>query len=100
MPVRPLLCEGETAKQWGCLPSARRDNERNREARSMIRTFAVVFVLAIAASELNAQPKAYSVFPDANPPYYRVRYEASEKPGELVYGVNYTIWIPPGVKTL
>jgi hypothetical protein len=29
-----------------------------------------------------------------------VRYEASDKPGELPYAVNYTIRIPPGVKTL
>jgi hypothetical protein len=29
-----------------------------------------------------------------------VRYEASTKPGELVYPVNYTVWIPPGVKLL
>ncbi|HEY2911294.1 MAG TPA: hypothetical protein VGI99_13675, partial [Gemmataceae bacterium] len=66
----------------------------------MIRIFAVVFLVAAGASELNAQPKAYSVFPAANPPYYRVRYEASQQPGELAYGVNYTIWIPPDVKAL
>ncbi|MBI2477292.1 MAG: hypothetical protein HYV60_01165, partial [Planctomycetia bacterium] len=36
----------------------------------------------------------------ADPPYYRVRYEASTQPGELVYPVNYTIWIPQGVKQL
>ena len=34
------------------------------------------------------------------PPYYRVRYEASTKPGELIFPVTYTIWIPEGVKTL
>src|SRR6201996_1458041 len=38
--------------------------------------------------------------PAAEPPYYRVRYEAGTQPGELVFGVSYTIWIPPGVKTL
>ena len=36
----------------------------------------------------------------AEPPYYRVRYVGSSKPGELVYPVNYMIWIPPGVKIL
>ncbi len=36
----------------------------------------------------------------AEPPFYRVRYEASTEPGKLVYPVSYTIWIPPGVKTL
>ena len=35
----------------------------------------------------------------AEPPYYRVRYEASTEPGELIFPVNYTIWIPPKVKT-
>jgi len=47
-----------------------------------------------------AQNPPYDVFPEADPPYYRVRYEASEQPGELSFPVNYTVWIPPGVKTL
>lgn len=47
-----------------------------------------------------AQPKPYDVFPAADPPYHRVRYEPSSEKGELVYGVNYTVWVPPGVKTL
>ncbi len=34
------------------------------------------------------------------PPYYSVRYEASETPGELGVAVTHTLWIPPGVKTL
>lgn len=36
----------------------------------------------------------------AEPPYYRVRYEASSKPGELVYPVSFSLWLPPHVKTL
>ncbi len=36
----------------------------------------------------------------AVPPYYSVRYEASDKPGELGVAVTHTIWIPEGVKTL
>jgi hypothetical protein len=47
-----------------------------------------------------AQQPPYDVFPPADPPYYRVRYEASAKPGELLFPVNYTIWVPPGVKEL
>ena len=47
-----------------------------------------------------AQNAPYDVFPAADPPYYRVRYEASGKPGELIFPVNYTVWVPPGVKTL
>ena len=61
---------------------------------------AVCLLLVACATELCAQKAPYDVFPPAEPPYYRVRYEASDKPGELIYGVNYTVWIPPGVKTL
>lgn len=56
--------------------------------------------LLLLASPAFAQPKPYEVFPAADPPYYRVRYEPGTGKGELVYGVNYTVWIPPGVKTL
>jgi pimeloyl-ACP methyl ester carboxylesterase len=58
-----------------------------------------VLFLFLAAS-VGAQKPPYDVFPPAEPPYFRVRYEASTKPGELIYPVNYTIWIPPGVKTV
>jgi pimeloyl-ACP methyl ester carboxylesterase len=47
-----------------------------------------------------AQQAPYDVFPAADPPYYRVRYEGSENAGELRFPVNYTIWIPREVKTL
>jgi pimeloyl-ACP methyl ester carboxylesterase len=57
-----------------------------------------LFVASVA--DLHAQKPPYDVFPPADPPYYRVRYEASITPGELVYPVNFTVWIPPGVKTL
>lgn len=63
-----------------------------------MRFFALLFF--ILTSALVAQKAPYDVFPSAEPPYYRVRYEASTKPGELVYPVNYTIWVPPGLKTL
>jgi pimeloyl-ACP methyl ester carboxylesterase len=58
--------------------------------------FAVLF-LAFAGTALAQQPP-YDVVPPAEPPYYRVRYEASTQPGELIFPVNYTIWIPPGLK--
>ena len=58
-----------------------------------------LFLLLIAGiTSALAQQPPYDVFPSATPPYYRVRYEAST--GELAFPVNYTIWIPPGVKTL
>ena len=49
---------------------------------------------------LPAQEAPYTNAPPVGPPYFRVRYEGSSKPGELVFPVSYTIWIPPGVKTL
>ena len=58
--------------------------------------FCAFIVLTIAATILQAQ----NSLPPAAPPYYRVRYEPSTQPGELVFGVSYTVWIPPGVKTL
>lgn len=58
-------------------------------------------LMLVAATEyLHAQKPPYDVFPPAEPPYYRVRYEPSTKKGELLYGVNYTVWIPKDVKTL
>src|SRR5690606_727289 len=47
-----------------------------------------------------AQSNPYDVFPAAEPPYYRVRYEASTASGKLGYAVYYPIWIPPGVRIL
>lgn len=58
-----------------------------------------VVLVALPATAL-AQEPPYDVFPPAEPPYYRVRYEGSTQPGELVYPVNYTIWIPAGAKSL
>ncbi|MCA1963421.1 MAG: PHB depolymerase family esterase [Prosthecobacter sp.] len=52
------------------------------------------------ATLLPAQDAPYDAFPPADPPYYRVRYEASTQPGELIFPVKYTAWIPPGVKRL
>lgn len=58
-----------------------------------------VLVVALPAV-LFAQNAPYDVYPEAEPPYYRVRYEASEQPGELIFPVNYTIWIPKNVDTV
>ena len=56
-------------------------------------------LLALTASAF-AQKAPYDVFPAAEAPYHRVRYEASTQPGELIFPVNYTIWLPPGVKAI
>lgn len=60
----------------------------------------VPLVIACLTTVASAQQTPYDVFPEANPPYYRVRYEASTEPGQLIFPVNYTIWIPPTAKTL
>jgi pimeloyl-ACP methyl ester carboxylesterase len=61
----------------------------------------LAFILLLAlVSPLFGQQLPYDVFPPAEPPYYRVRYEASTNAGELVFPANYTIWIPPGVKAV
>ncbi len=68
-------------------------------AMAHFRWFFSLLLLA-SINDLQAQKPPYDVFPPAEPPYYRVRYEASTKPGELVFAVNYTMWIPKDVKTL
>jgi pimeloyl-ACP methyl ester carboxylesterase len=66
---------------------------------SCLRHIWPVLLFALTA-ELHAQETPYDVFPAADPPYYRVRYEASSQPGELAYAVNYTVWIRPKAKSL
>ncbi len=48
----------------------------------------------------SAQVAPYDTPPAAAPPVYRVRYEASSTPGELLFPVTYTVWIPPGASSL
>ena len=68
--------------------------------RTLLSVFATVVLLIALPTGLFAQKPPYDVFPDADPPYYRVRYEASTEPGELIFPANYTIWIPKNVTTL
>lgn len=63
-------------------------------------TLLTLLAVLVTAPGLRARTPPYDVFPPADPPYYRVRYEASAKPGELAFPVNYTVWVPPGVKRL
>jgi poly(3-hydroxybutyrate) depolymerase len=69
------------------------------QARRGLLVESLVLVLAVAGVAVGQAPP-YDVFPPAEPPYYRVRYEASTEPDGLIYPVNYTLWIPPGVKQL
>lgn len=57
-------------------------------------------VLVVMAGVTTAQEPVYVNPLPADPPYYRVRYEASSEAGELVYPVSFTVWIPPQVDTL
>lgn len=59
-----------------------------------------VGLLLCCAPNVSAQEGTYANSLPVEPPYYRIRYEASTKDGELIYPVSYTIWVPPGVKTL
>lgn len=60
----------------------------------------LILPLLACSSLLSAQQAPYDVFPPAEPPYYRVRHEASSESGELAFSANYTVWIPADVKTL
>ena len=42
---------------------------------------ALLTLLAALAPDLRGQKPPYDVFPPADPPYYRVRYEATGVPG-------------------
>jgi len=57
-------------------------------------------LLVACATDLFAQRPPYDVFPPADPPTTVCATRAGARQGELVYPVNYTIWIPKGVKTL
>jgi hypothetical protein len=63
----------------------------------MHRHFILFFLFS---SILHGQSPPYDIYPDAEPPYYRIRYEASNEPGGLIFPVKFTIWIPEGVKNL
>ncbi|HVJ66865.1 MAG TPA: prolyl oligopeptidase family serine peptidase, partial [Caulifigura sp.] len=55
----------------------------------------VLVLIVVPTAGLLAQQPPYDLFPPADPPYYRVRYEGSATAGELIFPVNYTLWVPP-----
>ena len=65
-----------------------------------LRMRTILLCLLALTIPVSAQQAPYDKPPSAVPPYYRVRYEASTKPGELIFPVQYTVWIPAGVETL
>ena len=60
----------------------------------------LTFFAVLGMGSCLAQEFPRKVVPETVPPYYYVRYEASDIPGELVFGVTYTVWIPSGVEKL
>ena len=66
-----------------------------------LKAFKLAAILLFCSTTLSySQNPPFDESPDAKPPYYRVRYDASTNPGELIYPVSYSVWIPPGVRTL
>lgn len=59
-----------------------------------------ILILCSLIAALAAEQSPYEVFPPAEPPYHRIRYAASTTPGELIFAVNFTAWIPPGVASV
>ena len=60
----------------------------------------LLFALCMASVAF-AQPFPFPFEPLSDEaPYYHVRYDASDKPGELIFAVNFTVWIPPDVSQL
>lgn len=58
----------------------------------------LLFLLSVILSF--GQNPPYDFFPEAEPPYYRIRYEASKDSKELQFPVKFTIWIPEGIKNI
>jgi pimeloyl-ACP methyl ester carboxylesterase len=57
-------------------------------------------VALLMSSALLGQVAPYDQAPAVAEPYFRVRMEVSSQPGELIFPVTYTVWIPAGVKNL
>jgi pimeloyl-ACP methyl ester carboxylesterase len=79
----------------------------SQQCHTFIEVFVMKHPLRILIALLFAQPASvmaqqppYDVYPAAEAPYYRVRYEASQQAGELIFPVNFTVWVPQETKTL
>lgn len=58
------------------------------------------FAAALLCTTAVAQEPPYDAPPAVAAPTFRVRYDASSREDELTFPVQYTVWIPEGVKTL
>ena len=58
----------------------------------------IQFICVVAGGAL--QGITAEIPPIVRPPYYMVHYNGATNEGALKLGVTYTLWLPPGVKTL
>jgi pimeloyl-ACP methyl ester carboxylesterase len=65
-----------------------------------MRSVLLVVTLCCGFGLAAPQQSPYEITIPANPPYYRVRYEANSEPAKLAFSVSYTVWIPEQVATL
>lgn len=61
---------------------------------------ASVWLLGLYTLNAMSQTVPYDVYPEANAPYFRIRSEPSQEAGGLIFGVNFTLWIPPDTPQL
>lgn len=73
---------------------------RSPAPRLLILSVLFVALSAALGSPVSSQEPPYDNPPEAEPPYYRVRYEAAAEEGGLAFAVQYTVWIPPGADPL
>lgn len=60
----------------------------------------LILLLLAGLVEGVAQEAPYDRPPSIREPYFRVRFEASSRAGELQFPVQFTVWIPKGVEEL
>jgi pimeloyl-ACP methyl ester carboxylesterase len=60
----------------------------------------LLMTACVLPGKVYPQAARYADAPQATPPYYRVRYEATPAGQGLEFGVQYTLWVPPEVQTL
>ncbi|MEM9365190.1 MAG: hypothetical protein AAGD07_04275 [Planctomycetota bacterium] len=65
-----------------------------------MKTLTLFCLTLLFANQALAQRAPYDDAPDARPPYYRIRYEASRQDGELAFAAQYTAWIPENIQRL
>ena len=60
----------------------------------------VLALLLLCAHVALGQLPPYDVRPNVEPPFYRIRHEASVTPNSFAFAATFTLWIPPGCPQL